>query len=146
RTASYLWVGSLTPPAAMPASIRAQLEQISDFQSAAPYITIGNSCPFTETFDVQIDRFPGSALLVAVDGITLSKGVAIAPDTPVLMAPGNRADIYVQADAAAQGNYYVGKNYNVAPPQAILAEQAEYGDLFAGDAGFWRYQALTTCG
>jgi FtsP/CotA-like multicopper oxidase with cupredoxin domain len=148
RTASYLWVGALTPPETIPDSLSTQLEAITDYQSALPYITIGNTCPFTDTFDVQIDRFPGTASLVAVDGITLHEAVSISPDKPVLMGPGNRADLYVQAAEDAQGAYYVGKNYSVAPPQAILAKNPHYGHLFdAGDpAGFWRYQALATCG
>ena len=146
RTASYLWVGGLTPPDDIPVSLRKLLEPIHDFESAESYIKIGTDCSKIDTFPVQIDAFPGSAKLVALDGITLPAAVNVTPDKPVLLGPGNRADLYVQPDQNAQGPYYVGKNFNVAPPQYILAQQANYGDLFQDLAGFWRYQVLTTCG
>ena len=110
-----------------------------------PYVQIGGAGTFSETFLVGIKPFPGTVKLVALDGITLRAAVEISATRPVLLGPANRADLYIQADPAATGTYFVGKNYNVAPPQAILAQNADYGDLFQDDdAGFWRYQALTT--
>lgn len=148
RTASYLWVGGLTPPSSITAAMRDSLEAITDFETAEPYLTIGGNggvCPFPETFDVAIEPFPGQVMLVALDGITLSSAVDIAYDQPILVGPGNRADLIIQPNADVSGTYYAAKNYNVAPPLYELAAQPDYGDLFQGDAGYWRYLALTTC-
>lgn len=145
RTAAFLWVGELVLPETISTDFRAQLAAITDFESAKPYVQIGGAGTFSETFQVGIKPFPGTVQLVALDGVTLRAAVEISATRPVLLGPGNRADLYIQADPAATGAYFVGKNYNVAPPQAILAQNADYGDLFQDDdAGFWRYQALTT--
>ena len=148
RTAGYLWVGRLVPPDTISQAFRDSLETITDFNTARTYLTIGGNkgqCPFPDKLRVEIEPFPGTVKLVALDGVTLSEAVDVTYDRPALIGPGNRADLYIQPNEDAAGLFHVNKNYDVLPPQAELATHPNYGDLFAGAAGYWRYQALATC-
>lgn len=144
RIASYLWVGKLTPPATISDTMRAELAAITDYATAHPYLVIGGSTAFTDTFPVTVEPFDGTVEVVALDGITVSEAIEVRPDRPILVGPGNRADFIVQPAADASGPYYFVKNYNAPPPQYVLAAHPDYGDLFQGEAGYWRYLALTT--
>lgn len=148
RTSSYLWVGQLAAPENIPQALRDTLAKIETYEDASKYLALDPSCPrLPDKFEVEIRKFDGVARLVALDGITLSKGIDVTYQRPVLLGAGNRADLIVQPSADATGRFYVAKNFDTAPPQYVLAENANYGYLFEGEAGYWRYQVLTTlCG
>lgn len=76
--------------------------------------------------------------LVAVDGITIPKKVAVTADKPALLAPGNRSDFLVQLEEV--GTYVLFKNYEI---PGITIQDAQGKPLFSWatrkQSTFWPY-------
>ena len=92
-----------------------------------------------ESAAVTYASIPGRVKLIALDGITMWESRDVTPATPAMGSAGNRLDLLIQPDDTAQGTYHVYQNY---PAVQLEDFQAKYPELFTGDVGTIRFQAL----
>ena len=148
-TSSDIWVGNIVPT--LSKTMIDQLSKITTQDQADQYKpgppATGSTTPTPpksmfddkESATVTYASIPGRVKLIALDGITMWESRDVTPATPAMGSAGNRLDLLIQPDDTAQGTYHVYQNY---PAVQLEDFQAKYPELFAGDVGTIRFQAL----